>query len=443
MSKSKGNVIDPWTVLDTRGADALRWNFFSAGSPWTPRRVSVEAIDESTRASSSRSGTPTRSSSPTRTSTAGRPVPSTSPRVDARARPVGPLAPARTRSPRSPTRSRASTRCAARRRSRRSSTTSRTGTCAGHARASGRPTDPSAHATLHECLTTIALLLAPFTPFVADELYRNLRGTTESVHLADWPVADADALDDALEAEMERARAVVSARPVGPQRGEAQGAPAAPRALVLLPDGGAFSDEVAAEVADALNVKAARDRHRPRGPPRLHGGPELQAARPRVRSQMPLVKDALLAADGGTVQRALDADGALRPRPRRRHDRAARPRRRRGARRVARRARARAGGRLRGRARHHRRRRAARRGHRPRARPPAQRPAQGRRASRSPTASGCGSAPRDASRRPRTRTATGSPARCSRSTFDVLPLADAPRRRATPRVEVDGERRSR
>src|SRR5206468_5418716 len=49
MSKSKGNVIDPWTVLDTRGADALRWNFFSAGSPWIPRRVSVEAIDESAR----------------------------------------------------------------------------------------------------------------------------------------------------------------------------------------------------------------------------------------------------------------------------------------------------------------------------------------------------------------------------------------------------------
>ena len=35
MSKSKGNVIDPWTILDSRGADALRWYFFSAGSPWT------------------------------------------------------------------------------------------------------------------------------------------------------------------------------------------------------------------------------------------------------------------------------------------------------------------------------------------------------------------------------------------------------------------------
>ncbi|HEX9467733.1 MAG TPA: isoleucine--tRNA ligase, partial [Acidimicrobiia bacterium] len=49
MSKSRGNVIDPWAVLDTRGADALRWNFFSSGSPWTARRVSEEAIDESAR----------------------------------------------------------------------------------------------------------------------------------------------------------------------------------------------------------------------------------------------------------------------------------------------------------------------------------------------------------------------------------------------------------
>ena len=49
MSKSRGNVIDPWTILTTRGADALRWYFFSAGSPWTNRHVDVQMIDESTR----------------------------------------------------------------------------------------------------------------------------------------------------------------------------------------------------------------------------------------------------------------------------------------------------------------------------------------------------------------------------------------------------------
>ena len=35
MSKSKGNVIDPWMMIATHGADALRWNFLSAGQPWT------------------------------------------------------------------------------------------------------------------------------------------------------------------------------------------------------------------------------------------------------------------------------------------------------------------------------------------------------------------------------------------------------------------------
>ncbi|HEX7277600.1 MAG TPA: isoleucine--tRNA ligase, partial [Acidimicrobiales bacterium] len=49
MSKSKGNVLDPWRVFDTFGADALRWYFFSAGSPWTNRRVYEDGIREATR----------------------------------------------------------------------------------------------------------------------------------------------------------------------------------------------------------------------------------------------------------------------------------------------------------------------------------------------------------------------------------------------------------
>ena len=49
MSKSLGNVIDPWQILDTRGADALRWWMFSQGSPWTPTRASLGAIDTAMR----------------------------------------------------------------------------------------------------------------------------------------------------------------------------------------------------------------------------------------------------------------------------------------------------------------------------------------------------------------------------------------------------------
>ena len=48
MSKSLGNVIDPWAILDTRGAEPMRWWMFHQGSPWTATRTSLEAIDAST-----------------------------------------------------------------------------------------------------------------------------------------------------------------------------------------------------------------------------------------------------------------------------------------------------------------------------------------------------------------------------------------------------------
>src|SRR5205807_8788538 len=49
MSKSKGNIVDPWEMFEHLGADAVRWTFFAAGSPWTSRRVSPEIIREATR----------------------------------------------------------------------------------------------------------------------------------------------------------------------------------------------------------------------------------------------------------------------------------------------------------------------------------------------------------------------------------------------------------
>ncbi len=46
MSKSRGNVVQPWDILNTRGADALRWYFFTGVSPWLPKNFSLKAIDE-------------------------------------------------------------------------------------------------------------------------------------------------------------------------------------------------------------------------------------------------------------------------------------------------------------------------------------------------------------------------------------------------------------
>ena len=49
MSKHKGNVVDPWVVLDKQGADAIRWYFYINSSPWLPNRFYEEAVNEGQR----------------------------------------------------------------------------------------------------------------------------------------------------------------------------------------------------------------------------------------------------------------------------------------------------------------------------------------------------------------------------------------------------------
>lgn len=46
MSKHKGNVLDPWTVLDKQGADALRWYFYASSAPWLPSRFYEDGLNE-------------------------------------------------------------------------------------------------------------------------------------------------------------------------------------------------------------------------------------------------------------------------------------------------------------------------------------------------------------------------------------------------------------
>src|SRR4029453_18796843 len=129
------------------------------------------------------------------------------------------------------------------------------------------------------------------------------------VHLADWAVADAAALDDALEAEMERARTVVSLGLSARNEAKLKVRQPLRRALVLLPDGGAFSDAVAAEVADALNVKQLEAVTDLGGPLDERLPPNFRSPGPKLGKQVPLVKDALAAVDVAAVKRALQSDG--------------------------------------------------------------------------------------------------------------------------------------
>ena len=263
MSKSLGNIIDPWTILDTRGADAMRWWMFSQGSPWTPTRASMAAIDSSMRDmlltlwntfsffstyASLNDFDPADAAIPA--PAARGPLDrwilsrlaSTTAEVDRSA--VGATNPSMRH-----------------RHSGRWSTTSPTGTSRRSRRRFWR-TDPdappsdtlAAQATLHTVLTTFSLLLAPMCPFVSDTMWRQLTGADESdsVHLADWPKAEAAWVDRDLEAQMALARRLTSlGRAARSEAGVKVRQPLA-RALVFLP---ADAPEILYDiVADELNV---------------------------------------------------------------------------------------------------------------------------------------------------------------------------------------------
>ena len=68
----------------------------------------------------------------------------------------------------------------------------------------------SAYQTLYTCLMTVAKLLAPFAPFYADQLYKDLGGELDSVHLDKFPVADESQIDKDLEARMQMAQKITS-----------------------------------------------------------------------------------------------------------------------------------------------------------------------------------------------------------------------------------------
>ncbi len=120
----------------------------------------------------------------------------------------------------------------------------------------------AAYLTLNECLVTLCKLLAPFTPFLAEELYQNLVAerspeAPESVHLVDWPVADEALIDEDLSFRMAVARQVVNLGRAA--RNAAQIKTRQPIEVAVVACGGrqrAAVESLAAVVAEELNVKA-------------------------------------------------------------------------------------------------------------------------------------------------------------------------------------------
>ncbi len=271
MSKSKGNAVEPWDILDDDGADALRWYLCTTSPPWTPTRFDREGVKDTARKllenlrnvyaffamyasiDGYRPG-------------AGAGEPSLLDRWIL---------------------------------SRYNTTMTRVGgwldefdvTRAARAierfvldelsnwyvRRSRRrfwkgemgPDKMAAYDTLYAVLDGLTRCLAPFVPFLSDEIHLALRGCTASsgggasVHLEPFPRADAAAVDEALEARMETALAVVSlGRTVRNDAGVRVRQPLS-EMLVHSNDAAALDrfladGEISGLVLDELNVRAVR-----------------------------------------------------------------------------------------------------------------------------------------------------------------------------------------
>jgi len=310
MSKSRGNIVDPRAILESRGADALRWNMFSVGSPWVPRRVNVDNIDESTRRFLL-----TLWNTYSFFVTYAR-LDEWDPASGANAEPTHVLD--RWILSRLETTTTAVTDAL-------SSFDALAGAQAleqlvddlsnWYVRRS-RPrfwksSDPAAHATLHECLRTIALLLAPYCPFVTDDMWSNLASTNESVHLADWPVGDPARLDAGLDAEMQLARDLTSLGRSARNDAKIGVRQPLPRALVVLPASAELRAEVVDEIATELNVKQVEVVTSLEGLLDYTVVPNFKALGPRLGKRLPRLRELVVELDGAAVRRALDEDGAF------------------------------------------------------------------------------------------------------------------------------------
>jgi isoleucyl-tRNA synthetase len=128
------------------------------------------------------------------------------------------------------------------------------------------PVDPdktSAYATLFETLTTVARLLAPFTPFIADELYRNLAlaeeaAAPDSVHLTDYPTPEPALIDRDLEEAMAVARTLVSLGRTVRSDAKVKVRQPLSHALIYVPGGLGALGPLLPLVASELNVKDVR-----------------------------------------------------------------------------------------------------------------------------------------------------------------------------------------
>ena len=262
MSKHLGNVLEPMALMDQHGADAVRWYMLAAGSPWAARRVGHDSLNEVVRktlltywntvsfhalyANASNfevSQTPPLADRPLMDRWIISELNILIQEVDAALEDFD---------------SQIAGRALARfiddlsnwyvRRSRRRFWDGET----------------SALGTLHECLVTLTKLLAPLVPFITEQVWQELVRPTDasaadSVHLTNWPVAQASAIDTELGSQVALTRRIVElGRATRAESGIKIRQPLG-RALIAASGWSTLPEQMREQIADELNVQTLED----------------------------------------------------------------------------------------------------------------------------------------------------------------------------------------
>ncbi len=193
------------------------------------------------------------------------------------------------------------------------------------------PEKLDAYWTLYECLLSTAKLIAPFVPFLAEAIWQNLavaefsarpaegtrsavsKDVTESVHLCDYPVPQADAIDEQLSGRMALVREIVSLGHSARMGAKLKVRQPLSRVEVVLaePQDQAWLEEHAALIAGELNVKQVEYARKADQYVSYTVLPDLKRLGPRLGKRLPAVKKALGQRDGAALLAELEAAGEV------------------------------------------------------------------------------------------------------------------------------------
>ena len=318
MSKSKGNAVDPFEALESYGADAIRWYFYSNSAPWLPNRFHGKAVQEGQRklmgtlwntyaffvlyaeidqfdATKYTLDIDSLSAMDkwllSRLNSTVREMDDhlENYRIPEAARVLESLV------------DEMSNWYVRRSRER--------------FWAKGMPQDKiNAYMTLYTALVTIAKAAAPMIPFMSEEIYQNLvcqldKNAPESIHLCDYPVVDDTLIDEKLEAEMDAVLQIVvlgRAARNGANRKNRQ-----PLSCLYVKSENAPGEAGQEIIREELNVKAVQTVEDTAAFSSYSFKPQLKTVGPKYGKQLNEIREALTELDGNAAFTELQEKGAI------------------------------------------------------------------------------------------------------------------------------------